>query len=102
MREPQSPRRVETVTASDAPVTALGFLIGDRTLVAGDGVGGVSTWQVVPPPTGGERRLTGVHRFQGHGGPGGALDASKRGKGFATAEAKGPGHVHVGTAGPTP
>ena len=36
-------------------MTALGFLIGDRTLVVGDGSGGVSTWQVIPPPGGGER-----------------------------------------------
>jgi phosphate transport system permease protein len=101
MREPQSPRRVEAVQVSDAPVTALGFLIGDRTLVAGDGAGGVSTWQVVPPPTGGERRLTRVHRFQGHAGPVVAIDASKRDKGFATADAKGAVHVHYGTAGET-
>ena len=101
MREPQSPRRVDAIKVSDAPVTALGFLIGDRTLVAGDGAGGVSTWQVVPPPTGGERRLTRVHRFQGHGGPVVAIDASKRDKGFATADAKGQIHVHYGTSGQT-
>jgi len=101
MRESQRPRRVEAVKVSDAPVTALGFLIGDRTLVAGDGAGGVSTWQVVPPPTGGERRLTRVHRFQGHGGPVVAIDASKRDKGFATADAQGQVYVHYGTAGQT-
>jgi phosphate transport system permease protein len=101
MREPQSPRRVEALKASDAPITALGFLIGDRTLVAGDGAGGVSTWQVVPPPTGGERRLTRVHRFQGHDGPVVVIDASKRDKGFVTADAKGQVYVHYGTAGET-
>jgi phosphate transport system permease protein len=101
MREPQSPRRVDAAKVGDAKVTALGFLIGDRTLVAGDGAGGVSTWQVVPPPTGGERRLTLVHRFQGHGGPVIAIDASKRDKGFVTADAQGQIHVHYGTAGQT-
>jgi phosphate transport system permease protein len=101
MREPQSPRRVEAVKVGDATVTALGFLIGDRTLVAGDAAGGVSTWQVVPPPTGGERRLTRVHRFQGHRGPVITVDASKRDKGFVTADAQGQIHVHYGTGGQT-
>jgi phosphate transport system permease protein len=101
MREPRSPRWVEAVKVGDAKVTALAFLIGDRTLVAGDGAGGVSTWQVVPPPTGGERRLTPVHRFQGHGGPVIAIDASKRDKGFVTADARGQLHVHYGTSGQT-
>ena len=101
MREPLSPKQVGTAKVGDARVTALGFLIGDRTLVAGDGAGGVSTWQVVPPPTGGERRLTLVHRFQGHSGPVIAIDASKRDKGFVTADAQGQIHVHYGTAGQT-
>ena len=46
--------------------------------MVGDGQGGVSTWQLVPGLGGGERRLTRVHRFQGHRGPVVAIDASKR------------------------
>ena len=101
VREPQSPQRVAAVDIATAPVTVLGFLIGDRTLVVGDGRGGVSTWQVVPPPSGGERRLTRVHTFQGHGGPVVAVNSSKRDKGFATADASGQIHVHYGTSGQT-
>ncbi|MBI2492919.1 MAG: ABC transporter permease subunit, partial [Candidatus Rokubacteria bacterium] len=84
-----------------APVTRLGFLIGDRTLVVGDGAGGVSTWQMVPPPAGGERRLTRVYQFQGHAGPVAAIAASKRDKGFATGDAAGRILIHYGTSGHT-
>ena len=44
MRDLASPARVEVTDVAggpDVPVTALGFLIGDRTLVVGDGSGGV-------------------------------------------------------------
>jgi len=101
VRDPQSPQRIEVVDVARAPVTVLGFLIGDRTLVAGAGDGGVSTWQVVPPVSGGERRLTRVYTFQGHRGPIVAVSGSKRDKGFATADASGEVHVHYGTSGQT-
>jgi len=83
------------------PVTVLGFLIGDRTLVVGDQAGGVSTWQVIPPPGGGPRRLTRVYQFQGHPKPVVAVAASKRDKGFATADGAGDVKVHYGTSGET-
>ena len=45
--------------AGGDPITALEFLIGDRTLVVGDaGRCASRSWQVVPPPTGGPARLT--------------------------------------------
>ncbi|PYM74735.1 MAG: ABC transporter permease, partial [Candidatus Rokuibacteriota bacterium] len=56
MRNVQEPRRAGAADAGEAPITALGLLIGDRTLVVGDGQGGVSTWQLVPGLGGGERR----------------------------------------------
>ena len=104
MRDRQSPKLAEGVTVASRPgaaVTTLGFLIGDRTLVVGDGAGGVSTWQVVPPPGGGERRLTRVYEFEGHPGPVASLSASQRDKGFATADASGLVRVHYGTSGQT-
>jgi len=101
MREAQDPKRAGTADASEAPITALGLLIGDRTLVVGDGQGGVSTWQLVPGLGGGERRLTRMHGFQGHRGAVVAIDASKRDKGFATADASGQIHVHYATSGRT-
>jgi phosphate transport system permease protein len=103
MRDRASPRPGETVvvTPGGAPVTALGFLIGDRTLVVGDRAGGVSTWQMVPPPTGGDRRLTRIYPFAAHGSAVVAISASQRDKGFATADAQGHVHVHYGTSGQT-
>jgi phosphate transport system permease protein len=104
LRERAAPTALDPVAATPdpgVPVTALGFLIGDRTLVVGDGAGGVSSWQVIAPPGGGARRLTRIHRFEGHAGPVIGITASKRDKGFATADAAGDVKVHYGTSGQT-
>ena len=82
-------------------MTAITFLIGDRTIVVGDAAGGVSTWQMVPPPSGGEKRLTRIYQFQGHPGPVVAIDASERDKGFATADPSGRVLIQYGTSGET-
>jgi hypothetical protein len=61
VKDPGAPKLVEAVAVTSrpgSPVTVLGFLLGDRTLIVGDGAGGVGSWQVVPPPSGGEKRLT--------------------------------------------
>jgi phosphate transport system permease protein len=103
MREPASPIRRDVVQAASRPgaaITALAFLIGDRTLVVGDSSGGVSTWQVAPAP-GGEPRLTRIHGFAGHGGAVVAISASGRDKGFITADAAGGMRLHYGTSGAT-
>ncbi len=104
LRDPTNPARVEVTDVTDgrgAPVTALGFLIGDRTLVVGDEAGGVSTWQIVPPPGGGERRLTRIYEFERQKGPVIDVSASKREKGFTTADATGEVHLNYGTSGQT-
>jgi phosphate transport system permease protein len=104
MRDPGSPVRVAVTNATatrGARVSALGFLIGDRTLVVGDQSGGVSTWQVIPPPGGGERRLTRIYQFERHDGAVLDISASGREKGFATADATGRVHLNYGTSGQT-
>ena len=104
LRDPASPKLAEVVAVASrpgAPVTVLGFLIGDRTLVVGDEAGGVSSWQVVPPPGGGEKRLTRTYQFAAHAAPVIAITASKRDKGFATADRAGRIHVSYGTSGQT-
>lgn len=104
MKDPAAPRMVEAVAAASRPgtaVTALGFLLGDRTLLVGDEAGGVGSWQVVPPPNGGEKRLTRIYQFAAHPAPVIAVSASKRDKGFATADASGTVHVSYGTSGQT-
>jgi phosphate transport system permease protein len=103
MRDPASAPAVESVVAGQqgAAITVLSTLIGDRTLVVGDATGGLSTWQVVPPPTGGERRLTRTHEFARHGAPVTAIAGSKRDKGFVTADRAGAVHLSYGTSGET-
>jgi phosphate transport system permease protein len=97
----ETPRAAESVRPGSAPVTALGFLIGSRTLVAGDRAGAVSSWQVVPPPTGGGARLTRVNDFEPHAAPVVAVSASRRDKGFVTADATGVVKLRYGTSGQT-
>jgi phosphate transport system permease protein len=101
LRERNTPRIVEmlAVNAAPTPVTALGFLIGDRTLVVGDGAGRVSTWQSIPRAGSDERRLTRIHDFSPHEAAVVAIAASRRDKGFATADAAGGIHVSYGTTG---
>jgi phosphate transport system permease protein len=99
LRDPREPQQAGTAAVGEAAVTTLGFLLGDRTVVTGDGRGAVATWQIVS--TGGPRRLALIHRFEGHRGPVVAFDASKRDKGFATADARGEVRVHYGTSGQT-
>jgi phosphate transport system permease protein len=104
MKDPTAPRLVEAVAVSTkpgSPVTVLGFLLGDRTLIVGDGAGGVSSWQVVPPPNGGEKRLTRTYQFAPHAASVVAVTASKRDKSFATADSSGMIHVSYGTSGQT-
>ena len=79
----------------------LQFLNGDRTLVVGDRAGAVSTWQVVPPPLGGEARLTRIYEFAPHAAAVVAASPSRRDKGFVTADAAGTLHVNYGTSGTT-
>ena len=103
LRERATPRQLEAVRheAGGAPVTALAFLNGDRTLVAGDRAGTVTSWQVIPPAAGGERRLTRIHEFERHAGPVLGVSVSRRDKGFAVADGSGTIHVNYGTSGQT-
>jgi phosphate transport system permease protein len=104
LRDAGNPTRAGAVQAGRRPgtsITALEFLLGDRTLVVGDSAGGVSTWQVVPPRTGGERRLTRIHAFDPHAGGVVAIASSPRDKGFATAGASGDVRLHYATSGQT-
>ena len=101
MRDRGTPTVVETATVGAAPVTALSFLIGERTLVAADATGAVSSWQVVPPPTGGAATLTRINEFESHRAPVVAISPSRRDKGFVTADAAGRVKLHYGTSGQT-
>jgi phosphate transport system permease protein len=98
LREKASPTVAEAVTVSPGvAVTALAFLLGDRTLVVGDHAGGVSSWQILWP----QGRLTRIYQFEDHPGPVIAISGSGRDKGFVTADAAGGLHLHYGTSGKT-
>jgi phosphate transport system permease protein len=99
LRDRDKPEQADRVAAGQVPITLLRFLNGDRSLVVGDQAGAVSTWQVVPSPTGGAPRLTRIHRFAPHGAA--VIDASpsRRDKGFVTVDAAGTLHLSYGTSG---
>jgi phosphate transport system permease protein len=103
LREGGGPRVAETLAVgpqAGTPVTVLGFLIGDRTLIVGDAAGGVSSWQVLPG--GGQgRRLERIHEFVPHDGAVVALAPSRRDKGFVTVGADRTVRVRYGTTGAT-
>ena len=99
--DPKPREATDVASRRGVPVTTLGFLNGDRSLVVGDQAGGVSTWQVVPPPGGGGPRLTRIYEFPSHAAPVVAVSPSRRDKGFATGDAAGGIHMSYGTSGQT-
>ena len=101
LRDREQVRAVDTLSIGAARVSALGFLIGDRTLIVGQDDGAVSSWQVVPPETGGAPRLTRVNDFAPHDAAVVSISASRRDKGFVTADARGGVRLHHGTSGQT-
>jgi phosphate transport system permease protein len=98
--EPKVARAVQATSRAGAGVTALGFLLGDRTLLVGDEAGGVSTWQLVQRD-GGEPRLARINEFVGHAKAVIVIAPSRRDKGFFTADGAGTVHLHYGTSGKT-
>jgi phosphate transport system permease protein len=103
LRDPAKPARAGTVDVArrGAAVTMLGFLNGDRTLVAGDAAGGVSTWQLLPSAGGGAPQLVRVNDFEGHAAAVTAMSPSRRDKSFVTGDAAGGIQLHYGTSGRT-
>ncbi|OGB94588.1 MAG: ABC transporter permease [candidate division NC10 bacterium RBG_16_65_8] len=104
LREPDQPKASAPLRATARPgiaVSALNFLIGDRTLVVGDASGRVGTWQVLQTSQGGDRRLVRMNTFASHAGAVVAIEASRRDKGFLTADASGVVRLHFGTSGET-
>jgi phosphate transport system permease protein len=103
LRDAGGPRIAETLAVArrgGAPLTVLGFLIGDRTLIVGDAAGGVTSWQVLPG-AGQQRRLEQIHAFAPHDGAVVAFAPSRRDKGFVTVGADRTARVRYGTTGAT-
>ena len=87
------------VLTSEEPVTALGFLLGERSLLVGGARGGVSVWFPVREE-GNRFRLTRVHAFEGES-PVAAFSASPRDRGFLTLEQGGRLVLRHATSGRT-
>jgi phosphate transport system permease protein len=101
LRAAGGPRIAAEARATSGPaVTALGLLIGDRTLVVGDAAGGVGTWQVL---AGDDRKpaLVPIHRYDSHPGPVVSIASCRRNKGFITGDGTGKVLLHHGTTGKT-
>ncbi|TVM00694.1 MAG: ABC transporter permease [Candidatus Brocadia sp. WS118] len=99
IRDRENPFLVETVKVSESAVTALGFLLGDVSLVVGDASGGVHVWmQVRDELSSSGWALKKVHTLASHGAPVMGIDASQRDKGFVTAAADGTIHLNHATS----
>ncbi|OOP56169.1 MAG: hypothetical protein AYP45_10535 [Candidatus Brocadia carolinensis] len=95
----ENPFLVETVKVSESAVTALGFLLGDVSLVVGDASGGVHVWmQVRDTMSSSGWALKKVHTLASHGAPVVKIDASQRDKGFVTAATDGTIHLNHATS----
>jgi len=86
--------------AGGAPVTALGLLIGDRSLVVGQADGSVSVWFQARGPDG-AFQLRRIREFPGAGAAILAIAPSWRDKGFLTLTAAGDLALHYSTTGGT-
>ncbi|MBI1864322.1 MAG: ABC transporter permease subunit, partial [Nitrospirae bacterium] len=98
--EPRVTRLGREQDGTAPPITVLGFVNGDRTLVVGDAAGGVTSWQVLQEASG-DRRLTRIYEFASHEGPAIAFAPSRRDKGFLTADRSGTIKLHYATTGKT-
>ena len=91
------------VSTSGDPVTALQYLLGERTLIVGTGSGQVMTWapQDFPQAGGGGIPFRKIVTFQSHLSPVQAISWSQRDKGFLTADSQGGVILHHATTGQT-
>jgi phosphate transport system permease protein len=101
VREAGHPVLSETLMVSQvgAAVTALAYLIGDRSLVIGNASGEVSVWMPVRvAKESNQTRLQPIHRFAAHPAAVTTISPSQRDKGFITGDAEGNLFVHYSTS----
>jgi phosphate transport system permease protein len=93
IRDKANPKLAEVIDAtrsSETAITVLGFLLGERSLIVGDGNGNVSTWFEVEDKTSPiGRRLKKVHPLTSHNGVVTDVAASPRDRGLLSADSKG-------------
>lgn len=102
--DPANPQLVDTfATAADRTpntgISALGWVLGDRSLIVGETTGGVSVWfQLQNPQKSGETPYQKIHVLRSHNAPVTAIAPSPRDKGFLTADATGTVLLHHSTS----
>lgn len=97
----RNPRLMGRYSAGTA-ITALSYLIGDRSIVVGTERGAISVWMsVIDPDVGGDPRLQKIRDLASHEGAVTAISPSLRDKGFLTTDASGGIAVHHSTSGRT-
>ena len=97
----QRPRLMGMYSAGTS-ITALSYLIGDRSIVVGTERGAVSVWMsVVDPDVGGDPRLEKIRDLAPHDGAVTAISPSLRDKGFLTADVSGGVALHHSTSSRT-
>jgi phosphate transport system permease protein len=97
-----SPRFTEAFPAGSQPnagVSALGWLLGDRSLLIGDTAGGISVWFQIRDPKDPEKTpYHRVHTLRSHPATVTALAPSPRDKGFLSTDEKGNVFLHHATS----
>ena len=104
VREGTKPSLMETlsVAPTGTSVTALSYLIGDRSLAIGTSAGDVSVWMPVrQAQESSTTRLRLIHQFDAHPSPVTVISPSLRDKGFITGDTQGNLFVHYSTSAQT-
>ena len=101
IRDVESPRLMGIYSAGTS-ITALSYLIGDRSIVVGTERGTVAVWMsVIDPDVGGDPRLQKIRDLAPHEGAVTAISPSLRDKGFLTVDASGEIALHHSTSDQT-
>ncbi len=101
IQEPVHPILIETTQVSDKgeAVTALAYLMGDRSLVAGSASGQIAVWTPVREHPGtNTTHMKAIHRFAAHSSAVTDITISQRDKGFITTDAGGEIRLHHSTS----
>ncbi len=104
VREGTQPSLIETTSVAPAgtSVTALSYLIGDRSLAIGSSAGDVSVWMPVrQAQESSTTRFRLIHQFDAHPSPVTGISPSLRDKGFITGDTQGNLFVHYSTSAQT-
>ena len=96
----EDPRLVGVTQVHDSKesITALAYLIGDRTIILGTESGTLSAWMPLRQSDISTTRFTKIREFRTHPGAITAISASQRDKGFVTADSQGHVFLHHSTS----